>query len=325
MPRPKSTAGAFVELVAIVAFAIGLALLIQAYVVKPYQIPSGSMIPTLEIGQRVLVNRIGYHFGDPSIGDIVVFHPPLGADGPGPTCGASEEPRAALPEARSTRSRTRTSSSGSSPGPATRSASATATRSSTASRPTRTSSDAVSRQRRRLQPAEDDHDSTRSLLHDGRQPWIQRRQPLLGTRPQGLDHRQGLCHLLAPRSNRHLLSRAGAGRSAAAKPKRRRKRPDGRRTAWLFRFDQNFGCRYVAGADEAGRGCLAGPLVAAGVLLDYEKLGPERAQDAGRARRLEAEDRGGARGALPGRPRLRRARRRHRPLRRRASTRAGCT
>ena len=63
-----------------------------------------------------------------------------------------------------------------------------------------------------------------------------------------------------------------------AKPKakaRRRKRADGRRTAWLFRFDQNFGARFVAGADEAGRGCLAGPLVAAGVLLDYAKLGPE--------------------------------------------------
>lgn len=60
--------------------------------------------------------------------------------------------------------------------------------------------------------------------------------------------------------------------------KRRRRakgRPDGRRTAWLFRFDQEFGTRYVAGADEAGRGSLAGPLVAAGVLLDYRCLTPE--------------------------------------------------
>lgn len=91
IPRPKSTFGAFVELVLIVAFAIGLALLIQAYLVKPFQIPSGSMIPTLEINQRVLVNRTSYHFGDPSVGDIVVFHPPLGADGPGPKCGAPRE------------------------------------------------------------------------------------------------------------------------------------------------------------------------------------------------------------------------------------------
>jgi signal peptidase I len=91
IPRPKSTVGAFVELVVIVGFAIGLALLIQAYVVKPFQIPSGSMIPTLEINQRVLVNRLSYHFGDPQVGEIVVFHPPLGADGPGPQCGAPRE------------------------------------------------------------------------------------------------------------------------------------------------------------------------------------------------------------------------------------------
>src|SRR5919204_5352114 len=45
--------------------------------------------------------------------------------------------------------------------------------------------------------------------------------------------------------------------------------------AWgsrLFRFDRGLGRRFVAGADEAGRGCLAGPLVAAAVLFDYEKL-----------------------------------------------------
>lgn len=92
IPRPKTTLGAFIELVLIVAFAIGLALLIQAYLVKPFQIPSGSMIPTLEINQRVLVNRTSYHFGSPSVGDIVVFHPPLGADGPGPQCGAARAP-----------------------------------------------------------------------------------------------------------------------------------------------------------------------------------------------------------------------------------------
>ena len=80
MPRPKSTFGAIVELVVIVAFAIGLALVIQAFVVKPYQIPTGSMIPTLQVGQRVLVQRVSYHFSDPEIGDIVVFHPPKGAD-----------------------------------------------------------------------------------------------------------------------------------------------------------------------------------------------------------------------------------------------------
>ena len=41
----------------------------------------------------------------------------------------------------------------------------------------------------------------------------------------------------------------------------------------MFRFDRQFAVRFVAGADEAGRGCLAGPLVAAAVLFDYEQLG----------------------------------------------------
>lgn len=45
-----------------------------------------------------------------------------------------------------------------------------------------------------------------------------------------------------------------------------------RRAAKLFKFDRELGVRFVAGADEAGRGSLAGPLVAAGVLIDYERL-----------------------------------------------------
>jgi signal peptidase I len=73
----------------IVALAVGLALGIQAFLIKPYQIPSESMEPTLDVGQRVLVNRFIYHFTDPGIGDIVVFHPPAGADGGGVECGVS--------------------------------------------------------------------------------------------------------------------------------------------------------------------------------------------------------------------------------------------
>ena len=56
--------------------------------------------------------------------------------------------------------------------------------------------------------------------------------------------------------------------------RRRTRRPKGRpRTGRrLFAFDRDLGCRYVAGADEAGRGSLAGPLVAAAVLFDLERL-----------------------------------------------------
>ena len=73
-----------IELVLTVAIAIALALLIQAFIVKPYRIPSGSMEPTLHINQRVLANRL---FGNPSIGDIVVFHPPAGAEQGDGVCG----------------------------------------------------------------------------------------------------------------------------------------------------------------------------------------------------------------------------------------------
>jgi ribonuclease HII len=45
-----------------------------------------------------------------------------------------------------------------------------------------------------------------------------------------------------------------------------------RRSQRLFDFDRGLDHRFVAGADEAGRGCLAGPLVAAAVLFDYERL-----------------------------------------------------
>ena len=83
--RHKTAGGSLLELVVIVAVALGLALGIQAFLVKPYRIPSESMVPTLQVGQRVLVNRIGKHFGDPDIGDVVVFHPPAGSESD--TCG----------------------------------------------------------------------------------------------------------------------------------------------------------------------------------------------------------------------------------------------
>jgi signal peptidase I len=79
-----------VELVVIVAAALAFALLIQAVLVKPYRIPSESMEPTLDVGERVLVSRVNYHVSDPDRGDIVVFHPPAGADGN--RCGITHPP-----------------------------------------------------------------------------------------------------------------------------------------------------------------------------------------------------------------------------------------
>jgi ribonuclease HII len=59
--------------------------------------------------------------------------------------------------------------------------------------------------------------------------------------------------------------------SAASKPGKTHRRRLAR-SRRLFAFDRGLQSRYVAGADEAGRGCLAGPLVAAAVLIDYERL-----------------------------------------------------
>jgi ribonuclease HII len=59
-------------------------------------------------------------------------------------------------------------------------------------------------------------------------------------------------------------------RTASASSKSHRRRLA--RSRRLFAFDRGLGSRLVAGADEAGRGCLAGPLVAAAVLIDYESL-----------------------------------------------------
>ena len=84
----KSAGGQVLELVVIVVTALALALGIQQFLVKPYRIPSESMVPTLAVGERVLVNRIGERFSAPEVGDIVVFHPPSGAEGgEGGECG----------------------------------------------------------------------------------------------------------------------------------------------------------------------------------------------------------------------------------------------
>jgi signal peptidase I len=72
----KSVAGSAAELALIVLVALGLAFAVQAFLVKPYRIPSASMEPTLDINQRILVDRLALTLGTPRIGEIMVFHPP---------------------------------------------------------------------------------------------------------------------------------------------------------------------------------------------------------------------------------------------------------
>jgi signal peptidase I len=75
----EADGGGWLETIGVVIGALVLALLIQQFLVKPYKIPSRSMVPTLVEGQRVLVNRLGNNFSDPSVGNIYVFRPPSGA------------------------------------------------------------------------------------------------------------------------------------------------------------------------------------------------------------------------------------------------------
>jgi signal peptidase I len=77
-----------VSMVVTVAVVLAGVFAVQALAVKPYRIPSPSMEPTLAIGQRVVVERIGHRLGStPKVGDIIVFHPAHDAAG-----GRCEDP-----------------------------------------------------------------------------------------------------------------------------------------------------------------------------------------------------------------------------------------
>jgi signal peptidase I len=69
-----------------IAVAVALALIIQASVAKPYEIPTESMYPTIEANDRIIANRLIYRFRDIDRGDIVVFEPTRSAQ---ETCEAT--------------------------------------------------------------------------------------------------------------------------------------------------------------------------------------------------------------------------------------------
>jgi signal peptidase I len=64
------------DLTIIIVIAIIFGIVIRGFVFESYYIPSGSMIPTLPIGDRVLVNKLAYDFHPVHIGDIIVFRTP---------------------------------------------------------------------------------------------------------------------------------------------------------------------------------------------------------------------------------------------------------
>ena len=75
-PKEAASARWIVELVVVVVVAVLAAVLLRTFVVATYSIPSGSMEPTLQIGDRIVVDKLSYHLHGIGRGDIVVFSTP---------------------------------------------------------------------------------------------------------------------------------------------------------------------------------------------------------------------------------------------------------
>jgi len=64
------------EILSIVIIAFILAMLLRTFIIEGRIVPSESMVPTIKVGDRLLVNKFIYYFKKPTRGDIVVFKPP---------------------------------------------------------------------------------------------------------------------------------------------------------------------------------------------------------------------------------------------------------
>jgi signal peptidase I len=69
------------EIPILIGLAVLIAFLVKTFVAQAFYIPSGSMIPQLNVGDRVVVSKVAYHLHDPRRGDIIVFDAPPGAPG----------------------------------------------------------------------------------------------------------------------------------------------------------------------------------------------------------------------------------------------------
>ncbi|MBE9113325.1 signal peptidase I [Nodosilinea sp. LEGE 07298] len=76
LPTAPKAKSALRETVETLSLSVLLAFGIRTFVAEARYIPSGSMLPTLEINDRLIIDKLSYDFGTPQRGDIVVFHPP---------------------------------------------------------------------------------------------------------------------------------------------------------------------------------------------------------------------------------------------------------
>lgn len=75
-PSDRKEKSVIREVLEVVVFAVILAVIIRVFIVTPFYIPSESMVPTLQINDKILVSRLNYHFTEPQRGEIVVFYYP---------------------------------------------------------------------------------------------------------------------------------------------------------------------------------------------------------------------------------------------------------
>ena len=85
--RRRSTRSWIIEWGAIIVVAVLVAFVVRTYIVQTFYIPSGSMEPTLQVGDRILVSKLSTEFGSVHIGDILVFKRP-----PKENCGGAPVP-----------------------------------------------------------------------------------------------------------------------------------------------------------------------------------------------------------------------------------------
>ncbi len=88
-PGPEVAAGEksnrwIIELAGVVVVAVVVAFLLRTFVIATYSIPSGSMEPTLQVGDRIVVNKLSYDLHGVDRGNIVVFSTPPKEDCAGP-------------------------------------------------------------------------------------------------------------------------------------------------------------------------------------------------------------------------------------------------
>lgn len=75
-PTTRMRAWIFIENVLYIGCAIGLALLIQAFVIRPFIVSGNSMDPNIKNGQYLIVDQVSYKLHEPNRGDVIVFKAP---------------------------------------------------------------------------------------------------------------------------------------------------------------------------------------------------------------------------------------------------------